>query len=61
MLLTRPVSQLTSAMSPQFSAEFQALNPMMQVPALKIDGTTIGQSVSARRAGGRGCSGQEGG
>lgn len=30
----------------QFSAEFQALNPMMQVPALKIDGTTIGQSLA---------------
>uniref|UniRef100_A0A671FEY5 Maleylacetoacetate isomerase n=1 Tax=Rhinolophus ferrumequinum TaxID=59479 RepID=A0A671FEY5_RHIFE len=28
----------------QFSEEFQALNPMKQVPALKIDGITIGQS-----------------
>uniref|UniRef100_A0A8C5VX50 Maleylacetoacetate isomerase n=1 Tax=Microcebus murinus TaxID=30608 RepID=A0A8C5VX50_MICMU len=28
----------------QFSKEFQALNPMKQVPALKIDGITIGQS-----------------
>lgn len=34
-------------MSPQFSEEFQALNPMKQVPALKIDGITISQSVSA--------------
>ncbi|KAM9646573.1 maleylacetoacetate isomerase isoform 2-T4 [Trichechus inunguis] len=30
----------------QFSEEFQALNPMMQVPALKIDGLTIGQSLA---------------
>ncbi|XP_023443177.1 maleylacetoacetate isomerase isoform X1 [Dasypus novemcinctus] len=30
----------------QFSAEFQALNPMRQVPALKIDGITIGQSLA---------------
>lgn len=37
----------TRALSPQFSEEFQKLNPMKQVPALKIDGTTIGQSVSA--------------
>ncbi|XP_040831181.1 maleylacetoacetate isomerase isoform X3 [Ochotona curzoniae] len=28
----------------QFSEEFQVLNPMMQVPALKIDGFTLGQS-----------------
>uniref|UniRef100_A0A8C8WIJ0 Maleylacetoacetate isomerase n=2 Tax=Panthera TaxID=9688 RepID=A0A8C8WIJ0_PANLE len=28
----------------QFSEEFQALNPMKQVPALKIDGITICQS-----------------
>uniref|UniRef100_A0A8C3YUB7 Maleylacetoacetate isomerase n=1 Tax=Catagonus wagneri TaxID=51154 RepID=A0A8C3YUB7_9CETA len=28
----------------QFSKEFQALNPMKQVPALKIDGITISQS-----------------
>uniref|UniRef100_A0A8D2DMY6 Maleylacetoacetate isomerase n=1 Tax=Sciurus vulgaris TaxID=55149 RepID=A0A8D2DMY6_SCIVU len=28
----------------QFSKEFQAVNPMKQVPALKIDGVTIGQS-----------------
>uniref|UniRef100_A0A452R836 maleylacetoacetate isomerase n=1 Tax=Ursus americanus TaxID=9643 RepID=A0A452R836_URSAM len=28
----------------QFSEEFQALNPMKQVPALKIDGITIAQS-----------------
>ncbi|KAG8514340.1 Maleylacetoacetate isomerase [Galemys pyrenaicus] len=34
------------ALSPQFSAEFQALNPMKQVPALKIDGLTIGQSLA---------------
>lgn len=30
----------------QFSKEFQALNPMKQVPALKIDGITLSQSVS---------------
>uniref|UniRef100_F7AK97 maleylacetoacetate isomerase n=1 Tax=Equus caballus TaxID=9796 RepID=F7AK97_HORSE len=30
----------------QFSEEFQKLNPMKQVPALKIDGTTIGQSLA---------------
>ncbi|XP_030877612.1 maleylacetoacetate isomerase isoform X4 [Leptonychotes weddellii] len=30
----------------QFSEEFQALNPMQQVPALKIDGITIGQSLA---------------
>lgn len=30
----------------QFSAEFQALNPMKQVPALTIDGLTIGQSLA---------------
>ncbi|KAM9201927.1 maleylacetoacetate isomerase isoform 1-T1 [Dugong dugon] len=30
----------------QFSEEFQTLNPMMQVPALKIDGLTIGQSLA---------------
>ncbi|KAK1339393.1 hypothetical protein QTO34_020076 [Cnephaeus nilssonii] len=29
-----------------FSKEFQALNPMKQVPALKIDGITIGQSLA---------------
>uniref|UniRef100_A0A5G2QKN3 Maleylacetoacetate isomerase n=1 Tax=Sus scrofa TaxID=9823 RepID=A0A5G2QKN3_PIG len=28
----------------QFSKEFQALNPMKQVPALKIDGITLSQS-----------------
>ncbi|XP_048218536.1 maleylacetoacetate isomerase isoform X5 [Perognathus longimembris pacificus] len=28
----------------QFSEEFQALNPMKQVPVLKIDGIVIGQS-----------------
>ena len=39
-------AQSTRALSPQFSEEFQALNPMKQVPALKIDGITIGQSVS---------------
>lgn len=39
-------SQSTRALSPQFSEEFQALNPMKQVPALKIDGITISQSVS---------------
>ncbi|RAQ36249.1 maleylacetoacetate isomerase, partial [Pasteurella multocida] len=30
----------------QFSEEFQTLNPMKQVPALKIDGITIGQSLA---------------
>ncbi|XP_069345171.1 maleylacetoacetate isomerase isoform X1 [Eulemur rufifrons] len=30
----------------QFSKEFQALNPMKQVPVLKIDGITIGQSLA---------------
>uniref|UniRef100_A0A8C4MNX0 Maleylacetoacetate isomerase n=2 Tax=Equus asinus TaxID=9793 RepID=A0A8C4MNX0_EQUAS len=30
----------------QFSEEFQKLNPMKQVPALKIDGTIIGQSLA---------------
>ncbi|KAM4852899.1 maleylacetoacetate isomerase isoform 2-T2 [Thomomys bottae] len=30
----------------QFSEEFQALNPMKQVPALKIDGIIIGQSLA---------------
>ncbi|XP_010587074.1 maleylacetoacetate isomerase isoform X3 [Loxodonta africana] len=30
----------------QFSEEFQALNPMKQVPALKIDGLTISQSLA---------------
>ena len=39
-------TQSTRALCPQFSEEFQALNPMKQVPALKIDGITIGQSVS---------------
>lgn len=39
-------TQFTTALSPQFSEEFQTLNPMKQVPALKIDGITIGQSVS---------------
>lgn len=39
-------TQSTRASSPQFSEEFQALNPMKQVPALKIDGITISQSVS---------------
>ncbi|XP_064148870.1 maleylacetoacetate isomerase isoform X8 [Loxodonta africana] len=29
-----------------FSEEFQALNPMKQVPALKIDGLTISQSLA---------------
>ncbi|XP_043775290.1 maleylacetoacetate isomerase isoform X2 [Cervus elaphus] len=29
-----------------FSEEFQALNPMKQVPALKIDGITISQSLA---------------
>ncbi|XP_065542081.1 maleylacetoacetate isomerase isoform X3 [Lathamus discolor] len=28
----------------QFSAEFKAVNPMQQVPALKIDGITLSQS-----------------
>ncbi|XP_012869472.1 PREDICTED: maleylacetoacetate isomerase [Dipodomys ordii] len=30
----------------QFSEEFEALNPMKQVPALKIDGIIIGQSLA---------------
>lgn len=30
----------------QFSEEFQTLNPMKQVPALKIDGITINQSLA---------------
>ncbi|XP_075386738.1 maleylacetoacetate isomerase isoform X2 [Tenrec ecaudatus] len=30
----------------QFSEEFQALNPMKQVPAMKIDGITISQSLA---------------
>ncbi|XP_017938230.1 maleylacetoacetate isomerase isoform X3 [Manacus vitellinus] len=30
----------------QFSAEFEALNPMKQVPALKIDGITLSQSLA---------------
>lgn len=30
----------------QFSEDFQTLNPMKQVPALKIDGLTIGQSLA---------------
>ncbi|XP_013796044.1 maleylacetoacetate isomerase isoform X2 [Apteryx mantelli] len=30
----------------QFSAEFKALNPMQQVPALKIDGITLSQSLA---------------
>ncbi|XP_075386737.1 maleylacetoacetate isomerase isoform X1 [Tenrec ecaudatus] len=35
-----------TALSPQFSEEFQALNPMKQVPAMKIDGITISQSLA---------------
>ncbi|XP_010160745.1 maleylacetoacetate isomerase isoform X2 [Antrostomus carolinensis] len=30
----------------QFSAEFKAVNPMHQVPALKIDGITLSQSLA---------------
>ncbi|XP_063189592.1 maleylacetoacetate isomerase isoform X3 [Chroicocephalus ridibundus] len=30
----------------QFSAEFKAMNPMQQVPALKIDGITLSQSLA---------------
>lgn len=30
----------------QFSEEFRALNPMMQVPTLKIDGLILGQSLA---------------
>uniref|UniRef100_A0ABI7ZPM4 maleylacetoacetate isomerase n=1 Tax=Felis catus TaxID=9685 RepID=A0ABI7ZPM4_FELCA len=43
-----PVQATSSirSLSPQFSEEFQALNPMKQVPALKIDGITIGQSLA---------------
>ncbi|KAF7484062.1 maleylacetoacetate isomerase isoform X4 [Marmota monax] len=37
---------LTKDGGQQFSEEFQALNPMKQVPALKIDGITIGQSLA---------------
>uniref|UniRef100_A0A3Q1MF01 maleylacetoacetate isomerase n=1 Tax=Bos taurus TaxID=9913 RepID=A0A3Q1MF01_BOVIN len=37
---------LTKDGGQQFSGEFQALNPMKQVPALKIDGITIGQSLA---------------
>nr|KAF6484782.1 glutathione S-transferase zeta 1 [Rousettus aegyptiacus] len=40
---TIPVNLLKDG-GQQFSKEFQALNPMKQVPALKIDGITIGQS-----------------
>ncbi|MBV99966.1 Maleylacetoacetate isomerase, partial [Eschrichtius robustus] len=36
---------LTKDGGQQFSEEFQALNPMKQVPVLKIDGITIGQSA----------------
>ncbi|XP_050654832.1 maleylacetoacetate isomerase isoform X2 [Macaca thibetana thibetana] len=39
-------TQPTRALSPQFSKDFQALNPMKQVPALKIDGITIHQSLA---------------
>ncbi|XP_045432650.1 maleylacetoacetate isomerase-like [Pipistrellus kuhlii] len=42
---TVPVN-LIKAGGQQFSKEFQALNPMEQVPALKTDGTTIGQSLA---------------
>ncbi|KAB0389918.1 hypothetical protein E2I00_018442, partial [Balaenoptera physalus] len=37
---------LTKDGGQQFSEEFQALNPMKQVPVLKIDGITIGQSLA---------------
>ncbi|XP_055292004.1 maleylacetoacetate isomerase isoform X1 [Moschus berezovskii] len=37
---------LTKDGGQQFSEGFQALNPMKQVPALKIDGITIGQSLA---------------
>ncbi|NXV26637.1 MAAI isomerase, partial [Rissa tridactyla] len=30
----------------QFSAEFKAMNPMQQVPTLKIDGITLSQSLA---------------
>ncbi|XP_048708576.1 maleylacetoacetate isomerase isoform X6 [Caretta caretta] len=30
----------------QFSTEFQVVNPMQQVPALKIDGVTLSQSLA---------------
>uniref|UniRef100_A0A8C9UQU5 Maleylacetoacetate isomerase n=1 Tax=Spermophilus dauricus TaxID=99837 RepID=A0A8C9UQU5_SPEDA len=42
---TMPI-HLTKDGGQQFSEEFQALNPMKQVPALKIDGVTIGQSLA---------------
>ncbi|XP_075609922.1 maleylacetoacetate isomerase isoform X3 [Balearica regulorum gibbericeps] len=38
-----PVSLLKDG-GQQFSAEFKAVNPMQQVPALKIDGITLSQS-----------------
>ncbi|XP_057589740.1 maleylacetoacetate isomerase isoform X2 [Hippopotamus amphibius kiboko] len=37
---------LTKDGGQQFSEEFQAVNPMKQVPVLKIDGITIGQSLA---------------
>ncbi|XP_073923564.1 maleylacetoacetate isomerase isoform X1 [Castor canadensis] len=37
---------LTKDGGQQFSEEFQTLNPMKQVPALKIDGIIIGQSLA---------------
>uniref|UniRef100_A0A2K6G770 Maleylacetoacetate isomerase n=1 Tax=Propithecus coquereli TaxID=379532 RepID=A0A2K6G770_PROCO len=40
---TMPISLIKDG-GQQFSKEFQAVNPMKQVPALKIDGITIGQS-----------------
>ncbi|XP_060037298.1 maleylacetoacetate isomerase isoform X3 [Erinaceus europaeus] len=42
---TAPVNLIKDG-GQQFSDEFQALNPMKQVPALKIDGMTIGQSLA---------------
>lgn len=48
LAISGQAAQHTRTLSPQFSKEFQALNPMKQVPALKIDGITISQSVSTR-------------
>ncbi|XP_006864831.1 PREDICTED: maleylacetoacetate isomerase isoform X1 [Chrysochloris asiatica] len=42
---TKPINLVKDG-GQQFSEEFRALNPMKQVPALKIDGITIGQSLA---------------
>ncbi|XP_037688130.1 maleylacetoacetate isomerase isoform X2 [Choloepus didactylus] len=46
---TKPINLIKDG-GQQFSEEFQALNPMKQVPALKIDGITICQSDPKKRA-----------